>query len=116
VVDGSAATSGFNTAPAAAGGQGGGGGSIPAAYGTSPAVDVGPKDFEIVVADPVKQGEGVGAYVSYKVSKPSGGGVACGRVCAFDFCSPLGDLSQRHNSLQREHTQAVKRTLAVMVL
>lgn len=24
-------------------------------------------DFEIVVADPVKQGEGVSAYVSYKV-------------------------------------------------
>lgn len=24
-------------------------------------------DFDIVVSDPVKQGEGVGAYVSYKV-------------------------------------------------
>jgi len=27
----------------------------------------GPKDFEIFVTDPVKQGDGVGAYVSYKV-------------------------------------------------
>jgi hypothetical protein len=27
----------------------------------------GPRDFEIVVADPVKQGEGVSAFVSYKV-------------------------------------------------
>lgn len=27
----------------------------------------GPKDFEIYVTDPVKQGDGVGAYVSYKV-------------------------------------------------
>lgn len=36
-----------------------------------------PSDFEITVADPVKQGEGVSAYVSYKVSI---------RV----FCAPLG--------------------------
>jgi hypothetical protein len=44
-------------ANAAAGGSGGadGGG--------------GTRDFEIVVADPVKQGEGVSAFVSYKVRR-----------------------------------------------
>jgi hypothetical protein len=37
----------------------------------------GPRDFEIVVTDPVKQGEGVSAFVSYKVrrrgARPGGG-------------------------------------------
>lgn len=40
----------------AAAGGGSGGGS-----------EAAPRDFEIVVADPVKQGEGVSAFVSYKV-------------------------------------------------
>lgn len=39
------------------------------ATGSSPEVSGGgaPRDFEIVVCDPVKQGEGVSAFVSYKV-------------------------------------------------
>eukprot|EP00877_Chromochloris_zofingiensis_P009805 jgi/Chrzof1/5078/Cz15g10280.t1 len=35
--------------------------------GTTPTPEAYSKDFEVVVADPVKQGEGVAAYVSYKV-------------------------------------------------
>jgi hypothetical protein len=50
--------------PAAAASNGGA--SLHAATASGPA-----NHFEIAVADPVKQGEGVSAYVSYKVRKPA---------------------------------------------
>eukprot|EP00879_Flechtneria_rotunda_P002248 GHRR01002436.1.p1 GENE.GHRR01002436.1~~GHRR01002436.1.p1 ORF type:complete len:478 (+),score=184.33 GHRR01002436.1:327-1760(+) len=58
-VTGDPASSGSQGTAAAANGSGGRAAGLP-----SPAYN---SDFEIVVADPVKQGEGVSAFVSYKV-------------------------------------------------
>ncbi|WIA39527.1 hypothetical protein OEZ86_005618 [Tetradesmus obliquus] len=61
-------------------------------------------DFEIVVADPVKQGEGVSAYVSYKVRTttrlPQYNRPSCEVIRRFrDFVHLEGQLAEKHKGV-----------------
>lgn len=85
LLDHSAAGAGAAGTAAAANGNSSGqqGGSLAHAGGGGGGGSSG-SHFEIVVADPVKQGEGVSAYVSYKVKDTS----ACVCVCWVRRSSP----------------------------
>ncbi|KAF8058870.1 SNX1 [Scenedesmus sp. PABB004] len=73
----------------------------PAPNGGAAAPAAGPSAFEITVADPVKQGEGVSAYVSYKVrtrtSLPQYNRPAAEVIRRFrDFAHLEAQLGERH--------------------
>jgi sorting nexin-1/2 len=80
------------------GGSGGAAATNAAAHAaTGPA----PRDFEIAVADPVKQGEGVSAFVSYKVRS---------RTTLPQYARPTNEVIRRfrdfewlHGRLAEEH-------------
>eukprot|EP00882_Tetradesmus_deserticola_P028606 GHRQ01031874.1.p1 GENE.GHRQ01031874.1~~GHRQ01031874.1.p1 ORF type:complete len:359 (+),score=175.37 GHRQ01031874.1:31-1077(+) len=87
-----AADSGMQAAAAANGSSSAGGGSASSS------------DFEIVVTDPVKQGEGVSAYVSYKVRTrtrlPQYNRPSCEVIRRFrDFAHLESQLAEKHRGI-----------------